>query len=105
MGAVDRGRGHDARSDARPSPTEEATLLRTPVRSPFRKALLVPLVALAALAIGRGSVGAYPSDDYTGDYSAPYWAYANPAAVSRQAAAEPEPTPWFDAGAHAAGAR
>ena len=75
------------------------------LRVPFRRALLVSLFAVAALAIGRGSVGAYPSDDYTGDYSAPYWIYANPAAVSRVAVAEPDPTPWLDAGEHVAGTR
>ena len=74
-------------------------------RFPFRKAFLVSLVAVAALAAGRGSVGAYPSDDYTGDYSAPYWIYANPAAVSRQVVADPVPEPWFDPRAQTAGTR
>jgi hypothetical protein len=75
------------------------------LRTPIRKALLVSLFAVAALAIGRGSVGAYPSDDYTGDYSEPWWIVANPAAVSQSAVVQPQPSFRIDAGAQIAGAR
>lgn len=76
------------------------------LRTGFRRAVLVSLFAVAALAAGRGSVAAYPSDDHDGDFSAPNWSYANPAAVvARDAASGPTPEPWFDAGEHTQGGR
>jgi hypothetical protein len=73
--------------------------------APVRKAFLVTVLAVAALAAVHGSAGAQPGPDDDPNYNHPMWIYANPANVSRQAASDPEPTPWFDAGEQAAGTR
>ena len=53
-------------------------MIRT-LRSTFRRILLVSTLALAAFVALHGAAGAQPGDDYTGDYSEPYWIYADPA--------------------------
>jgi hypothetical protein len=74
-------------------------------RSLLRKALVVPTLAFVTLAAVYGSAGAQPDPDYGGDYSAPYWIYADPADdAARQVFVENvkydefHPAPNWDAG-------
>jgi hypothetical protein len=82
-----------AATPIRPHQTEDTIM----IRFLFRRTLLVATLAVAAQTAFHGSAGAYPGPDHDGDYSAPYWIYANPAAVSRQVADGPTPEPWFEA--------
>ena len=64
-------------------------------RATVRRAVLVSLLAVAALAAVHGSAGAQPGPDDDPNYNHPMWIYANPAAVVR-AAPNPIPDPWSE---------
>ena len=64
---------------------------RAQFRATVRRAILVSLLAVAALAAVHGSAGAQPGPDDDPNYHDPMWIYANPAAVSAaDTSAKPE---------------